>query len=496
MVLAVTGKWGLLLGLLLGCGFQCWGQTLPNGGKAVYNLIDGSVLTDDCPICGRPTIPVPMRGSFQLSLANQGPLFLNYLIENISFVAALPGGLNYTAVGHGTYRIGGELAVNQSLELELTISDGATSIVAEFTNATSEVTRLWPMIQIPIEQTNGTPVQQFHLLVNAAPFRELWFSTRSNFVASLWNSPTNTISNGDLLSSSGRVVKRNSELVGRLGVQPPVPELGLKDVDVLPGGEIVFSTEQDMFSETLGKLLSQDVLSDRGRIVLHSVPDLITNFQPQAPVPASTGLAALQFMDDGEVYFSVTNPFVSSKLGVTVQPGDLLSDNGTIVRSGVQLLEGFGPQNLKSDPGLKAIFAWPNGEVWFSTRDGFSDTNGAVFSSGDILSDKGYVVLRNAELLRSFSPSSTNDSGLDALFIISDVVPVTATTTLSIHPAGTNAPPGSQTVSRAGGQRTFQLESSDDLTKPFVPVGPITTDVSFHVGATNQSRQFYRLHQW
>src|SRR5581483_10674326 len=46
------------------------GQTLPNG-QAVYTLINGSSLTDDCPVCDRITIPVPMQGAFNLRLVDQ-----------------------------------------------------------------------------------------------------------------------------------------------------------------------------------------------------------------------------------------------------------------------------------------------------------------------------------------------------------------------------------------------------------------------------------------
>src|SRR5213075_649533 len=135
-----------------------------------------------------------------------------------------------------------------------------------------------------------------------------------------------------------------------------------------------------------------------GRIVRHLSPDLIQNFQPTPPLPEVVGLDAVQLMDNGLVYFSVQNAFGSKKLGLTVQPGDLLADNGSIVKMEAQLLAAFTPTNSTNHYGLKSIFVWPSSEVWFSTQKGFYNTNGTYFSAGDLLSDQGYLVYSNAEL--------------------------------------------------------------------------------------------------
>jgi hypothetical protein len=197
-----------LLALLiwLRSGICSRSQTLPNGGKAVYTLVHGSLLTDDCPICDRVTAPVPMWGSFELRLTSQGPLFLNYALENVQFSAGRPGGQIYQVSGQGRYRIGGQLAVQQDLALDLMIDNGLTNAPCQFTNLTSMVTRLWPMVQVQAGQSNGTLAQQYTLSIDAAPFREIWFSTLTNFQASVWNAPSNAMSGGDLLASSGRVV--------------------------------------------------------------------------------------------------------------------------------------------------------------------------------------------------------------------------------------------------------------------------------------------------
>jgi hypothetical protein len=486
-----------ITGLLL-CAFSSSvpGQTLPKD-RAVYTLIQGSSLLDDCPVCDRVSVPLPMRGSFELRLTSQGPLFINYAVENLALTAGQSGGRTYRVSGRGTYRIGGEIATQQDLELEAFIDDGTTNILCEFTNTMAGVSRLWPMLQAGAAQTNGTLQKQYSLTLDAAPFREIWFSTISNFQASGWNPPSNAISGGDLLASSGRVVKRNRELAGQLGVQPPVPDLGLKDVDILADGEIVFSIEQGIFSESLGQLTPGDLLSDQGRIVRHGNPDLIKSFQP-SPAADFGALEAVQVTDAGGIYFSVEKSFASAKLGVTLQPGDLLSDQGMIVRTGGQLLAAFGPQKPAADVGLKSVYVWPSGEIWFSTRDGFSNTNSVAFGAGDLLSDQGYLVFSNAELLSVFSPAgSPVDLGLDALFIVSDVVPVTNMTTLS---APQLAQDGSASVilRRTNGARVFQLESAANVAGPFTPAGSLTTDNVFtDLGVrTNTPQRFYRLQQW
>jgi hypothetical protein len=63
---------------------------------------------------------------------------------------------------------------------------------------------------------------------------EIWFSTANGFTSTNQFDPTNQISAGDLLSNRGRVVKQNSDLMGWLGLMPPVPDLGLDAVQVRP----------------------------------------------------------------------------------------------------------------------------------------------------------------------------------------------------------------------------------------------------------------------
>jgi hypothetical protein len=470
-------------------------QQPQSGSVWSYALVDDSQLVDDCPICDRMPIIRPLRGTFQLRLLQEGPLFSTYAVENVSFTAGDTNGPNYKVVGHGTYRVGGEVALQQYLFLEVFIDNGLTNKLCLFTNAVSSVSRLWPMIQVGVDQTNGTMTQQFHLDIATDPLREIWFSTSQVFKAGIWNSPTNLVSAGDLISSVGRVVKRNQELTRNLGIMPPVPDLGLKDLDVLPGGEIAFSIETAAWSETLSAQLNPgDLLSDRGRLLCTN-QQLIATFLPPPPLPSDVGLSALQVMGDGEIFFSVQTKFFSGKLGRVVEPGDLLTDLGTVVKANADLLRRFNPTN---NCGLNSIYIWPSGEVWFSTQDGFFDSNSNYYAPGDLLSDQGYVVYRNSELLATFQPAGgIADFGLDALFVVTDVTPAVPVVKLGL-PQLTNQPLASLSFLRSGGSRAFQLERALDAAGPFVPVGPITTDTLFLDARvmTNQARAFYRLHQW
>jgi hypothetical protein len=460
-----------------------------------YVLLPGSELVDSCLICGRPDIVVPLRGAFQLRLTEENPLFSTYAVENFSCTAGEPAGSYYVVAGKGTHRIGGELALRQEMVLEVQIDNGYTNTLCYLTNDSPAVTRLWPMLEVGLDQTNGTLLQQFRLKLIAAPMHEIWFSTRTSLHNALWQPPTNFVSSGDLLSSSGRVVKRNQVLTRALGIMPPVADLGLKDFDILPGGEIAFAIEENVFSETLGPLETGDLLSDRGRFVARN-SELIAAFMPQPPVE-SEGVKAVQVLDTGEIYFSVQTNFYSEALRREVKAGDLLSSRGFIVRDNASLLARFSPADPKADYGLQAVYVWPSSEIWFSLETGFMDTRSNVYSPGDLLSDQGYVIYRNLDLLNPFAPvEDVSNFGLDALFVVTDVTPpppAPVCVEIRVKPLTSDVE-----LRYQGQARVFQLEKASSLGGPWVPAGPIGPDLDFvDAGALQAlSQSFYRLRAW
>src|SRR5437867_4082370 len=62
----------------------------------------------------------PLKGTFDLRYVGSDPLFNNYEVSNVRWV--LPqASSSQTIEGSGTYRVGGEFAVQQQLSLDLTI---------------------------------------------------------------------------------------------------------------------------------------------------------------------------------------------------------------------------------------------------------------------------------------------------------------------------------------------------------------------------------------
>jgi hypothetical protein len=458
--------------------FPAIGHAAPANPAWTFQLLEGSYLTDDCTSCFRPTIPYPMRGSFKLTLLGQNPLFSRYQLQEISFTS----GTNIIA-GSGTFQIGGEVAVLQEMVLDVTVNSNPLI----FTNEDRGVSRTFPLIQISLIQT-PTPPFFFRLDLTAAPFREIWFSTVSGFTSAKGFSGAP----GDLLSASGRVVKSNRDLLSRLGFMPVVGPMGIDSIDIGPGGEIFFSLDQSAFSETLGPIQHGDLLSNHGRIVSNN-QTLLAAFQPGS-ASFDYGLDAAIVKQDGEVLFSVRSNVVSGSLKTTLQPGDILSSRGHIVKRNADLLARFHP-SVNTDVGLDALYVWPNGEVWFSTEQGFQSLDLGQIQAGDLLSDQGVIVYRNLELLSAFAPlEDTSSFGLDALFIVTDATPPTQPPSfLSIVAPKRGA---GASLQWTGPGRVFQVEKSDIVTGPFVPAAPIQPDLSFDDPLPLGSASFYRLHQW
>jgi hypothetical protein len=460
-----------------------------------YTLLPESQLTDDCDICGRPTILARLQGTFDLQLLGCDPLYCQYAWAKVRLSAEAGTGMSYFLEGEGVYQLGGEVAVFQNLLLSLYTDLGHTNEVRYFTNTTAKVERLWPMIKISLDETNPTLLQHLRLDISAAPMHEIWFSTRTSLTDGFWQPPTNRVSSGDLIASTGRVVKDHQLLSGQLGVMPPAPDLGLKDIDVLPGGEIVFSIEQDVFSESLGPLSQGDLVSNQGRLVATNA-QLIAAFDPDKGT-GDVGLSGVQVFDSGEIYFSVQTNFLSQSLGRMIGPGDLLSTRGVVVRSNAELLARFFPAEPGKDYGLACIYMWPSGEIWFATQNGFTSTNGQTYLGGDLLSDQGYVVYRNLDLLGPFAPvEDLFNFGLDALFVVTDVTaspPSGKLTSITV-----DQQTGGVTVQFNGAGKVWQLERAASASGPWTPASAIGTDLSLADNGvwTNLPQGFYRVRQW
>lgn len=467
------------------------GQTAVSDQRWAYLLVNDSELLDDCPVCDRVSIPVPLRGTCILRLIEETPIISRFQLENVQFTA---GDRPYRVSGGGTFEIGGEVAVTQQMNLQLQIDDGFTNARCYFTNSTTVPGRIWPMMDVTLSQTNGSATQVYTLRLAAAPLRDLWFSTRLAFNSAAGSAPPTWIGGGDLLSVCGHVVKRNADLFTSVGAYPPVPDLGLDAIDMLPGGEIAFSLGSDITSTTLGLLHHGDLLSSKGRILRRN-QELVAAFGILPPGP-DLGLDAVQTLANGEIQFSIQTNAFSEKLGVTLESGDLLSSAGTVLRRNQQLLARFHPTNAVTNLGLDAVYVWPSGELWFSTEQGFQDKVLGPISDGDLLSDQGYLVFRNADMLRAFTPAaSPADLGLDAVYVVSDILPAAPSPRIHIEVRRDSPDVG---LNWEGPGRVFQVERAEDVPGTFQPWGFILPDLSaIDPGAlTNRSQFFYRVRQW
>ena len=484
----------LLCRVFLGAG-QANAQTADQPTVVSYTLLDGSYLVDECLICGRPTIQQPLRGTFDLVLVQDAGSVIKYEVRNIDFTASPAWAGEVHITGNGTYERFEEFALLQSMELTTLVKDANGSRPAHFEEDNRSVEVPFPLIKIRLTQTDGTLLQTYSLELFAAPVREIWFSTAKPLTSTNRTSPPNEISAGDLLSNRGRVVKRNSELVGRLGVMPIVPDLGLDAVQVTRRSEILFSITRNVWSETLGQIQHGDLLSNRGAIVKRNQALLAAFFGTTAARP-DAGLDAAQVLANGEILFSIQSDVVVSS-SLKLSRGDLLSDKGHVVKTNRELLANFHPTVTNHDYGLDALHILPSGEIWFSVEEAFTDDWLGTVQAGDLLSDRGHHVFSNQQLVAAFAPSDPSlDYGLDALFVVTDTKPLKPSPRFVAFTR--NRASGLNHLEWDGDGDVFQVEHAPGLSGPWQACSPIVPDLSFDdtcdpaLGGSG----FYRVRQW
>ena len=138
---------------------------------------------------------------------------------------------------------------------------------------------------------------------------------------------------------------------------------------------------------------------------------------------------------------------------------------------------------------------WPSGEVWFSVETGFTGPNSEVYRAGDLLSDQGYVVQRNLELVAPFAPlEDLADFGLDALFIITDASPPVASPRL--RPIVRPGAAGEVSLEWDAAGRVSQVFRAPSVSGPWSPISPVLTDRKFIDRGVPAEGSFYRLDHW
>lgn len=485
------------LGRALGFGLALVFPTmLAQSGPARHRLLEGSFLVDDCPPCGRPTIPQRLRGTHQLRRVAENPLFTRYALSDIDWQTSDAAGEAVRITGSGELTWGGEVALVQELRLHVTLATRATNVVRHFTNSTPFVTRPWPNLAADLTAEETTFTQVFHLSLRSIPLRDLWFTTAHGFTPGKDPVPSQPPGSyrpaGDVLSLDGRVVLANEALTGRLGLMPPTPPLALDAFDQAPGTRSVFSLRDPVFSETLGDLPSGTLLTREG-VIFRRLKELLAPFQPTGPWATDPGLDAVQVLDDGEILFSTVTdvPTERGRLG----HGDVLGSRGQVRHRLAELLAPFQPLPPPGGgtpmPGLDALHVWPHGEVWFSVAEGFASANLGFVQAGDLLSSGGWRVFGNLELLEQFAPlEDLADFGLTSVRAITDATPPPPPAWLR-----TPAVAADVDLSWAGPGRVHQVEHSPGLGQPFVPVTPILPFTNA-VRPAAGPHGWYRLRSW
>jgi hypothetical protein len=272
---------------------------------------------------------------------------------------------------------------------------------------------------------------------------------------------------------------------------PVVPDLGLDAVHVAARGEILYSIPQNVFSETQGLIQHGDLLSDRGPIVRRN-QSLLAAFK--APTSTDAGLDAVQLMPSGEIWFSIrSNVVVNASL--TLGRGDILSDQGRVVVTHRELMANFQPAASSRDFGLDALQVLPSGEIWFSVEEGFVDNRLGSIAGGDLLSNRGWRVFRNEDLVRAFAPDDPKvDYGLDGVFVVTD------TCTPKPPPRITrwDRTQDSLRFDWEGEGGVFQMESAPGLMGPWSPCSEILPGLTGGAvwDGTGAGTRVYRVRQW
>ena len=118
-----------LLSLLLLCLWAgaAAAQTADQGGPVIYRLDKGSTYQYGCfAPCECPLLEeVSVRGTFVLTPAGSDPLFSHYKVTDVNWTVSL-GDPQLRITGSGIYKIGGEVALQQQLELDLKVGNEET----------------------------------------------------------------------------------------------------------------------------------------------------------------------------------------------------------------------------------------------------------------------------------------------------------------------------------------------------------------------------------
>ena len=255
---------------------------------------------------------------------------------------------------------------------------------------------------------------------------------------------------GDIISDTGELMATNQFLTRLFEVSGFAPgeieNLGLGGIQGMANGEFLFSVLTNSLLSSTGRYPSaDDILSSRG-FTLRSYGELISRFHP-------------------------TNE--------------------------IEIAPAF---NTPTAPrfGLGPFFVWPSGEVWFSVKTNFHDAYLGDITPGDILSDNGSIVFRMRDLLAQFGFGSSLTSGfnLRGFYIFTDAAPAPVAPVITgVSYSATN---NTATLSWRTDARAVQVLASSSPLVPFAPATAILPIPEATTTVTNATagEKFYKILGW
>jgi hypothetical protein len=134
-----------------GCAVVVFAAAAALGQTEVYRLNPGSFYEDGCHgACQCPILfREPLTGTFRLTTQSPDPLFQHYAVTDVNWQGA-----ERDLSGSGTYRVGGEVALQQEMTLDVDIA-GTTKHVD---SGLVTVQAAWPNIVITVSNMAQTPL--------------------------------------------------------------------------------------------------------------------------------------------------------------------------------------------------------------------------------------------------------------------------------------------------------------------------------------------------
>ncbi|OLE67625.1 MAG: hypothetical protein AUG09_01515 [Acidobacteria bacterium 13_1_20CM_2_68_7] len=144
----------LIAGATLAAGTGTAGAQTATTTQAVYRLSKDSDYQQGCfaPCMCPVMISSGVTGTFILTPAGFDGLFTTYAVTEVNWIVSL-NGTDTFVTGSGTYKVGGEFALQQELALDLQVGDGA---VQHFDSGLTGATAPFPDIDLTISVNKQT----------------------------------------------------------------------------------------------------------------------------------------------------------------------------------------------------------------------------------------------------------------------------------------------------------------------------------------------------